>query len=114
VGKGGARPGAGRKPKAKLPDIESKSYGQELLDAINRPARPEDSYKVKEWRKLTEANDLRIRMDARNRIEDRALGQAMRNINHLHDKPIEMNVNVSIAEVVRKVRERKEQYERSR
>jgi hypothetical protein len=47
-------------------------------------------------------------------LEDRAYGRPVDTVNHLHDNPIEMNVNVSIAEVVRKVRERKEQYERSR
>lgn len=47
-------------------------------------------------------------------LEDRAYGRPVDTVNHLHDKPIEMNVNVSIAEVVRKVRERKELYERSR
>jgi hypothetical protein len=47
-------------------------------------------------------------------LEDRAYGRPVDTVNHLHDKPIEMNVKVSIAEVVRKVRERKEQYERNR
>lgn len=47
-------------------------------------------------------------------LEDRAWGRPVDTVNHLHDKPIEMNVNVSIAEIVRKVRERKENYERSR
>ena len=47
-------------------------------------------------------------------LEDRAYGRPVDTVNHLHDKPIEMNVNVSIAEIVRKVRERKELYERSR
>ena len=47
-------------------------------------------------------------------LEDRAYGKPVDTVNHLHDKPIEMNVNVSIAEIVRKVRERKENYERSR
>lgn len=47
-------------------------------------------------------------------LDDRDLGRPMDTVNHLHDKPIEMNVKVSIAEVVRKVRERKEEYERSR
>ena len=55
--------------------------------------------------------------DLRNALEyldNRDLGTCVDTVNHLHDKPIEMNVNVSIAEIVRKVRERKEQYERSR
>ena len=47
-------------------------------------------------------------------LEDRAYGRPVDTVNHLHDKPIEMNVSVSIAEIVRKVRERKELYERSR
>lgn len=47
-------------------------------------------------------------------LEDRAYGRPVDTVNHLHDKPVEMNVTVSIAEVVRKVRERKEQHERSR
>jgi len=41
-------------------------------------------------------------------------GKAMHTVNHLHDKPIEMNVNVSMAELVREVRQRKEDYERTR
>ena len=55
--------------------------------------------------------------DLRNALEyldNRDLGTCVDTVNHLHDKPIEMNVNVSIAEIVRKVRERKELYERSR
>ena len=47
-------------------------------------------------------------------LDNRDLGNPRDTVNHLHDKPIEMNVNVSIAEIVRKVRERKELYERSR
>ena len=47
-------------------------------------------------------------------LEDRAYGRPVDTVNHVHDKPIDLNVNLSIAEVVRKVRERKEQYERSR
>lgn len=104
--RGGARANAGRKPKPKLPSIESKTYGQELLDALNRPAQPNDSYPVKQWRKFTEAADLRIGMDARGKVEDRALGKAVHIVNHLHDKPIEMNVTVSLAETVEKARKR--------
>lgn len=55
--------------------------------------------------------------DLRNALEyldNRDLGNTTDNVNHMHDKPLDVNLNVSIAEVVRKVRERKEQYERSR
>lgn len=47
-------------------------------------------------------------------LEDRAFGRPVDTVNHLHDKPIEMNVNLSMAQVVREVRERKQAYERSR
>ena len=46
--------------------------------------------------------------------DDRDFGRCVDTVNHLHDKPIEHTVTVTIAEVIRKVRERKEQYERSR
>jgi hypothetical protein len=48
------------------------------------------------------------------KLLDRMLGKPVQTVNHLHDKPIEMNVNLSIAEIVRKVRQRKQEYERSR
>ncbi len=52
--------------------------------------------------------------DQFNKLLDRKLGKAVQTVNHVHDKPIDLNVNVSIAEVVRRVRERKQEYERSR
>ena len=63
------------------------------------------------------AKDTGNSADLRNALEyldNRDLGNTVDNVNHMHDKPIEMNVNLSIAEIVRKVRERKEAYERSR
>lgn len=47
-------------------------------------------------------------------LEDRAYGRPVDTVNHVHDKPIDVNVNVSIAEIIRKVRQRKQEYERSR
>ena len=52
--------------------------------------------------------------DQFNKLLDRRFGKPVQTVNHVHDKPIDLNVNVSIAEVVRKVRQRKEEYERSR
>lgn len=39
-------------------------------------------------------------------LEDRAYGRPMDTVNHLHDKPIEMNVNLSLAETIQKARKR--------
>lgn len=39
-------------------------------------------------------------------LEDRAYGRPVDTVNHLHDKPIEMNVTVSLAEAIQKARKR--------
>jgi hypothetical protein len=38
--------------------------------------------------------------------EDRAFGRPVDTVNHLHDKPIEMNVMVSLSEAIQKARKR--------
>src|SRR5436305_201838 len=40
-------------------------------------------------------------------LDDRDLGRPMDTVNHLHDKPLEIDVNVKISEIIRGVRERK-------
>lgn len=104
--RGGRRPGAGQKKKPKTPPIESKAYAQELFEALNRPAKPDDPFHIHQWRRFTENIDSRIGMEARTRVEDRALGKAIHTVNHLHDKPIEMNVTHSLAEIISKARKR--------
>jgi hypothetical protein len=114
-GRGGSRPGAGRKAKPKLeaPDAD-RAFAGRLIYALSRDAKPGEPPEIADWRDLWNAQDLRIRLDTRKFWYDKRDGKAIHTVNHLHDKPIEMNVNLSIADVVRKVRERKEQYERSR
>jgi hypothetical protein len=46
-------------------------------------------------------------------LDDRDLGRPMDTVNHLHDKPLEVNVNVKLSEIIRGIRERKRNYERS-
>ena len=116
--RGGARPNSGPKKKIipEIPkgEIEGKRKSTLLLEALNRPGKQNDSYEVKQWRRLTEAKDINVRGRFRWLLFEHSEGRSVHTVNHLHDKPIEMNVNLSIAEVVRKVRERKEEYERSR
>lgn len=52
--------------------------------------------------------------ETRRYLWDRRDGHSVRNINHIHDKPIDLNVNISMAEVIRGIRTRKQEYERSR
>jgi hypothetical protein len=60
------------------------------------------------WRALiVESLDSRLEFDVLKYLTDRRDGKAVQTVNHLHDKAIEMNVTVSMAEIVRKVRERK-------
>lgn len=66
------------------------------------------------WDLLHSFIDVRLRFDVLKYLTDKRDGKAVQTVNHVHDKPLEMNVNVSIAELVRKVRLRKELYERSR
>jgi hypothetical protein len=47
-------------------------------------------------------------------LEDRAYGRPVDTVNHLHDKPIDLNVNVKISELIREIRHRKQEYERTR
>jgi hypothetical protein len=39
-------------------------------------------------------------------LEDRAYGRPMDTVNHLHDKPIDVNVNLSLSETIQKARKR--------
>lgn len=52
--------------------------------------------------------------DQFNKLLDRKLGKPVQTVNHLHDKPIQHEVTISMAEIVRKVRQRKQEYERTR
>jgi hypothetical protein len=47
-------------------------------------------------------------------LEDRAYGRPMDTVNHLHDKPLDVNVNVKMSDLIREVRQRKQEYERNR
>lgn len=55
--------------------------------------------------------------DLRNALEyldNRDLGNTTDNVNHMHDKPIQHEVTLKMSELIREVRERKQQYERNR
>lgn len=39
-------------------------------------------------------------------LEDRAYGRPVDTVNHLHDKPIEVNMNVNLADAIQKARKR--------
>jgi hypothetical protein len=73
---GGKRRGAGRKPGPTIPPLRDKECAARLLAALNQKASRDDSYEVRQWRVLTEAQDLRIRLDARKYLYDKRDGKA--------------------------------------
>ncbi len=65
-GHGGARSGSGRKAAVEPPTAShGRDWARELLEKLNAPAEAKESYELQQWRVLTEAQDLRIRLDAR-------------------------------------------------
>lgn len=103
---GGHRPGAGRKPKPKVESVVDKNAAAKLLDALNSPAKPKESEEIASWRALWSAADLRVRLDTRKYLYDKRDGKAVHTVNHLHDKPIEVNVTHTLSEVIQKARKR--------
>lgn len=80
--RGGIRPGAGRRPGVKLPKAADKEAAGRLLKALNAPASEKETYEEGQWRLLTEAQDLRIRLDARKYLYDKRDGKATQPIDH--------------------------------
>lgn len=121
--RGGARPGAGRRKNH--PDAHGKPNkleSREIIDSLGLKVpkwHPVSSYDPKcicwkcLWKQDAERLD-QVGQHARKYLWDREGGKPVDTVNHLHDKPLDVNVNVSLAEVVRQVRQRKEAYERDR
>jgi hypothetical protein len=82
MARGGKREGAGRKPGVALPPVADKTCAGRLLDSLNRKEASDDSYEVQQWRLLSEAQDLRIRLDARKFLYDKRDGKATQPIDH--------------------------------
>jgi hypothetical protein len=118
--RGGSRPGAGRRKTEVTPvtgidgrTVNGQEHAQWLIDRLHAPFDPKkESVELAGWRRLWDSLDKRIALECRRYLYDRAKGKATVTVNHLHDKPIELNVNHSMSEIVRKVRLRKEEYAR--
>lgn len=117
MARGGARPNAGRKKQ--VPESHGapvKNEASEIIASLGNPLKGHEPH-CDCWKCLWKADAERrdqVGQHARKYLWDRRDGKPVDTVNHLHDKPIEHTVTVTIAEVIRKVRERKEQYERSR
>ena len=104
--RGGSRPGAGRRKVAAPVEIidgrtvTGKDHAQLLIDALNAPFNPkkDESLEIAGWRRLWDSLDKRVALETRKYLYDRARGKAVITVNHLHDKPIEHNVNLNLSE----------------
>jgi hypothetical protein len=76
MARGGKRQGAGRKPGVELPAVADREAAGRILEALNEPAKPDEPFEVQQWRLLSEAQDLRIRLDARKWLYDKRDGKA--------------------------------------
>jgi hypothetical protein len=65
-----------------LPKAADKEAAGRLLVALNQPAVVGESYEIAQWRLLIEAQDLRIRLDARKYLYDKRDGKATQPIDH--------------------------------
>lgn len=104
--RGGKRSGAGRPKTRPDPVHADRAFAGRLIEALVLPAKKGELAEIADWRDLWLAADLRIRLDTRKFWYDKRDGKAIHTVNHLHDKPIEMNVTVSLAEAIQKARKR--------
>jgi hypothetical protein len=97
--KGGARPGAGRKAKPKIPAAVTSALAGQILGHLGGQfeGKPLPS-EAKLWLALLSDPDKRLRFDVLKYLTDRRDGKAVQTVNHVHDKPIEHNVNMTLGE----------------
>lgn len=106
MARGGRRPGAGRK-KIKPEAAANKNLATRILNLAQKPIHAKDC-RCEEcwwWDKLN-CGDQRVELEAGKYLTDKRDGKPVQTVNHVHDKPIEMNVNISLAETIQKARAR--------
>src|SRR5215469_2657090 len=108
-------PAVGRKKlKPESHGAPKKYEAAEIIDSLGKPAHaPQCNCWKCLWKRDAERGDA-VGQAARKYLWDRHSGKAVDTVNHIHDKPLDVNVTVSFAELVRKIRQRKEEYERNR
>lgn len=107
--RGGSRPGAGRKKTEVTPvtlidgrTVNGQQHAQWIIDRLNAPYDPKkDSLELAGWRRLWDSLDKRIALETRRYLYDRAKGKATITVNHLHDKPLEVNATLNLGEGMR-------------
>ena len=98
--RGGKRAGAGRKKRPVDGNVARRIKAQVKAEELWVEAV---TIAVEKARKTGNTSDLRQCLEY---LDDRDMGRPVDTVNHLHDKPIEMNLTVSHFEVVERARKR--------
>lgn len=103
--RGGARPGAGRKPKPAVLPVGDKDHAAQILAKIwgprphPVPSDPKDDCHCEFCWWWDRAHSGRKEDNAMIwRLYEKVYGKAVHTVNHLHDKPLDVNVHHSISE----------------
>jgi hypothetical protein len=108
--RGGARPGAGRK-KTERPTNSA------VATAVLAEVKVKEKWKLIIAIETEKAETKGVTSGLRETLkylENRSLGNCVDTVNHLHDKPLEMNVQLSLGEGMRIAMEKAEQRVRAR
>lgn len=104
--RGGKRDGAGRKPKdelagEKLPALPTdKDEIGELIRTLEADPKDDEAtanLRAAGWRRFWDHRDSKVALQTRIFLYDHWRGKARHTVNHLHDKPIEVNHTLSIS-----------------
>jgi hypothetical protein len=98
--RGGKRAGAGRKKRPVDGNVARRIKAQVKAEELWVEAV---TIAVEKARKTGNTSDLRQCLEY---LDDRDMGRCVDTVNHLHDKPIEMNVNLVLSEAIQKARKR--------
>lgn len=112
-GRGGPGRGQGRKRKERPLGVTDKGMAAEVLALPEAADRTKLRPDVKAWHELIwhrDKNGALTPMAADNRryLTDKRDGKAVHHVNHMHDKPLELNVMHSISEKLRQAMEKAE------
>lgn len=106
--RGGSRPGAGRRRNRPEQVAPQKNLATEILASLGKEISGHKSDCNCEkclWKRDAERPGVEGQW-ARKYLWDRRDGKPVQTVNHLHDKPIELDVSFSLADTIRKARER--------
>lgn len=72
------------------------AFGAQLIAMLNKKASPSESEEVKGWRKLWDADDLRVRLDVRRYLYDKRDGKAVQPMDHNASGPVQVQITTNV------------------